>query len=66
VRALPFSSALVMLAPGLAVVVELVLRRPIVAVEPEAPAAQAFRAVAGKVAAQISIQNMRVLRVVQV
>jgi len=40
--------------------------RPIVAVETDAPAAQAFRAVAGKVAAQISIQNMRVLRVVQV
>jgi len=39
--------------------------RPIVAVESETPAAQAFQAVAGKVAAQISIQNMRVLRVVQ-
>jgi ATP-binding protein involved in chromosome partitioning len=39
--------------------------RPIVVAEPDAPAAQAFRAVAGKVAAQISIQNMRVLRVVQ-
>jgi ATP-binding protein involved in chromosome partitioning len=39
--------------------------RPIVAAEPGAPAAQAFRSVAGKVAAQISIQNMRVLRVVE-
>ncbi len=39
--------------------------RPIVAAEPDAPAARAFEAVAGKVAAQISIQNMRVLRVVQ-
>jgi ATP-binding protein involved in chromosome partitioning len=39
--------------------------RPIVAMAEEAPAAQAFRSVAGKVAAQISIQNMRVLRVVQ-
>ena len=39
--------------------------RPIVAAAPEAPAAAAFAAVAGKVAAQISIQNMRVLRVVQ-
>jgi ATP-binding protein involved in chromosome partitioning len=39
--------------------------RPIVAVSPEAPAAQAFAAVAGKVAAQISIQAMRVLRVIQ-
>ena len=39
--------------------------RPIVAVLPEAPASEAFRAVAGKVASQISIQNMRVLRVVQ-
>jgi ATP-binding protein involved in chromosome partitioning len=38
---------------------------PIVAAAPEAPAAEAFMAVAGKVAAQISIQNMRVLRVVQ-
>jgi len=38
---------------------------PIVAAAPDAPAAAAFMAVAGKVAAQISIQNMRVLRVVQ-
>jgi ATP-binding protein involved in chromosome partitioning len=38
--------------------------KPIVAAAPDAPAAQAFQAVAGKVAAQISIQNMRVLRVV--
>jgi ATP-binding protein involved in chromosome partitioning len=39
--------------------------KPIVATAPEAPAAQAFLDVAGRVAAQISIQNMRVLRVVQ-
>jgi ATP-binding protein involved in chromosome partitioning len=39
--------------------------RPIVAVAPDAPAAAAFAAVAGKVAAQISIQAMRVLRVIQ-
>jgi ATP-binding protein involved in chromosome partitioning len=39
--------------------------RPIVAAAPEAPAAQAFEAVAGKVAAQLSIQAMRVLRVIQ-
>jgi ATP-binding protein involved in chromosome partitioning len=39
--------------------------RPIVAVAPEAPAALAFADVAGKVAAQISIQAMRVLRVIQ-
>jgi ATP-binding protein involved in chromosome partitioning len=39
--------------------------KPIVAVAPEAPAARAFQEVAGKVAAQISIQAMRVLRVVQ-
>jgi ATP-binding protein involved in chromosome partitioning len=39
--------------------------RPIVAAEPDAPAAHAFETIAGKVAAQISIQNMRVLRVVQ-
>jgi ATP-binding protein involved in chromosome partitioning len=38
--------------------------KPIVVAAPDAPAAQAFQAVAGKVAAQISIQNMRVLRVV--
>jgi ATP-binding protein involved in chromosome partitioning len=38
---------------------------PIVVIAPEAPAAQAFEAVAGKVAAQISIQAMRVLRVIQ-
>ncbi len=40
--------------------------RPIVAAAPDAPAALAFQEVAGKVAAQISIQAMRVLRVVQV
>jgi ATP-binding protein involved in chromosome partitioning len=39
--------------------------RPIVAAAPDAPAAQAFSAVAGKVAAQISVQNQRVLRVIQ-
>jgi ATP-binding protein involved in chromosome partitioning len=39
--------------------------KPIVAAAPDAPAAQAFLAIAGKVAAQISIQAMRVLRVVQ-
>ena len=39
--------------------------RPIMIAAPEAPAAQAFAAVAGKVAAQISIQAMRVLRVIQ-
>jgi ATP-binding protein involved in chromosome partitioning len=39
--------------------------RPIVVAEPEAPAALAFTAVAGKVAAQVSIQAMRVLRVIQ-
>jgi ATP-binding protein involved in chromosome partitioning len=39
--------------------------RPIVIAAPEAPAAQAFLDVAGKVAAQISIQAMRVLRVIQ-
>jgi ATP-binding protein involved in chromosome partitioning len=38
--------------------------KPIVVAAPDAPAAQAFQAVAGRVAAQISIQNMRVLRVV--
>jgi len=38
---------------------------PIVSLAPDAPAAQAFVDVAGKVAAQISIQAMRVLRVVQ-
>jgi len=39
--------------------------RPIVAEAPDAPAAQAFTEVAGKVAAQLSIQAMRVLRVIQ-
>jgi ATP-binding protein involved in chromosome partitioning len=39
--------------------------RPIVAVAPDSPAALAFQEVAGKVAAQISIQAMRVLRVIQ-
>jgi ATP-binding protein involved in chromosome partitioning len=39
--------------------------RPIVDAAPDAPAAKAFADVAGKVAAQISIQNQRVLRVIQ-
>jgi ATP-binding protein involved in chromosome partitioning len=39
--------------------------KPIVAVAPDAPAARAFQEVAGKVAAQISVHAMRVLRVVQ-
>jgi ATP-binding protein involved in chromosome partitioning len=39
--------------------------QPVVAAAPDSAAAQAFREVAGKVAAQISIQAMRVLRVVQ-
>ncbi len=39
--------------------------RPIMVEAPDVPAAQAFAAVAGKVAAQISIQAMRVLRVIQ-
>jgi ATP-binding protein involved in chromosome partitioning len=38
---------------------------PIVAVAADAPAAQAFLGVASQVAAQISIQNLRVLRVIQ-
>jgi ATP-binding protein involved in chromosome partitioning len=39
--------------------------QPIVAAAPESPAGAAFMELAGKVAAQISIQNMRVLRVIQ-
>jgi ATP-binding protein involved in chromosome partitioning len=39
--------------------------KPILVAYPESPAAAALRAVAGKVAAQISIQAMRVLRVIQ-
>jgi ATP-binding protein involved in chromosome partitioning len=39
--------------------------RPIVAIAPDAPAARAFEGVASQVAAQVSIQNMRVLRVIQ-
>ena len=39
--------------------------QPIVAAAPESPAAQAFIDVAGRVAAQVSIQNMRVLKVIQ-
>ena len=38
---------------------------PIVVAAPEAPAAKAFDDLATKVAAQVSIQNMRVLRVIQ-
>ena len=39
--------------------------QPIVAAVPDAPAAKAFEAVASQVAAQVSIQNLRVLRVIQ-
>jgi ATP-binding protein involved in chromosome partitioning len=39
--------------------------QPIVAAAPDAPAARAFIEVAGKVAAQISIQAMKTLRVIQ-
>ena len=39
--------------------------QPIVAAAPDAPAARSFADVAGKVAAQVSIQNMRVLKVIQ-
>ena len=39
--------------------------QPIVAMAPDKPAAKAFDDLAGKVAAQVSIQNMRVLRVIQ-
>ena len=39
--------------------------RPIVAEAPDSPAGRAFIDVAGKVAAQLSIQAMRVLRVIQ-
>jgi ATP-binding protein involved in chromosome partitioning len=39
--------------------------RPIVSVAPEAPAAKAFLDLASRVAAQVSIQNARVLRVIQ-
>jgi ATP-binding protein involved in chromosome partitioning len=39
--------------------------QPIVVAAPDAPAARAFDELAGKVAAQVSIQNMRVLRVIQ-
>jgi ATP-binding protein involved in chromosome partitioning len=38
---------------------------PIVAAAPDAPAARAFLDLASRVAAQVSIQNMRVLRVIQ-
>ena len=38
---------------------------PIVVAFPDSPAAQAFSAIAGKVAQQLSIQAMRVLRVIQ-
>jgi ATP-binding protein involved in chromosome partitioning len=38
---------------------------PIVAAAPEAPAAQAFLDLASRVAAQVSIQNARVLKVIQ-
>jgi ATP-binding protein involved in chromosome partitioning len=39
--------------------------RPIVSAAPDAPAAKAFLEIAGRVAAEISKQNMRVLKVIQ-
>jgi len=39
--------------------------QPIVSAAPDAPAAQAFLDLASRVAAQVSIQNLRVLRVIQ-
>jgi len=39
--------------------------QPIVAAAPESPAGQAFLSIAGRVAAEISKQNMRVLKVIQ-
>jgi len=39
--------------------------RPIVNAAPESPAAKAFAEVAGRVAAEISKQNARVLKVIQ-
>jgi ATP-binding protein involved in chromosome partitioning len=39
--------------------------QPIVAAVPDSPAARGFESVAGKVAAQLSIQAMKVLRVIQ-
>ncbi|HXY39717.1 MAG TPA: P-loop NTPase, partial [Vicinamibacteria bacterium] len=39
--------------------------RPIVCEAPEAPAARAFLDLASRVAAQVSIQNARVLKVIQ-
>ena len=39
--------------------------QPIVAAAPDAPAAQAFVGLSSRVAAQVSIQNTRVLRVIQ-
>jgi ATP-binding protein involved in chromosome partitioning len=39
--------------------------QPIVVAAPESPAGQAFLAIAGRVAAEISKQNMRVLKVIQ-
>ena len=39
--------------------------QPIVIAAPDSPAAQAFIDLAGRVAAQVSIQNMRVLKVIQ-
>jgi ATP-binding protein involved in chromosome partitioning len=39
--------------------------RPIVSAAPDAPAARAFFEIAGRVAAEISKQNMRVLKVIQ-
>ena len=57
--------------PGAAVPIDTRVReggdegQPIVAAFPDAPAARAFIEVAGKVAAQISIQAMKTLRVIQ-
>jgi ATP-binding protein involved in chromosome partitioning len=39
--------------------------RPIVSAAPDAPAAKAFLGLSSRVAAQVSIQNTRVLKVVQ-
>ena len=39
--------------------------QPIVAAAPDAPAAQAFADVASRIAAQVSVQNMKTFRVIQ-
>ena len=38
---------------------------PIVGAAPDSPAAQAFTAVATRIAAQVSVQNMKTFRVIQ-